>query len=228
VEVEKNKISLFQKLLPVAAVVLATLALFGQGFPEWVRYSALAIGVLLAVAWLFSETGWVGRAIKSWLFRSKLSRDQAVRLSVLLDDISNHMSYSYTLSPFYVWRNAANAHPRKIKMNDSYHGAVHDWLLDLKEALTDPRRNSVLLIGSLSKAIHQATRLAKQAESELHELLQRTDLTENDKREIRKNWDSARNHFNQWIDKWQILFREVSKTANVSCVQYYRPLEMIG
>ncbi len=225
---EKDRTSHFEKMLPVAGVSFGLLALFVQGAPDWVKYTASSIGLVLAVAWLFSRTGWVGRALKFRLFRSKLSKDQAVRLSVLLDDINNHMSYSYTLSPFYVWHNASNKFAAKIRVNFSYHGAISDWLRDIQEALKDPRRNSVLLIGSLSKAIYQATRLAEQAERELHDLLQRGDLTEGDVKEIRKNWDSARNHFNQWIDKWQILFKEVGKTANISCVQYFRPLEMIG
>lgn len=227
-EPEKKKHSLFEKILPIAVAVLAALALFGQGFPDWVRYCAIGIAVLLALAWLFSETGWAGRAIKFRLFHSRLSRDQAVRLSVLVDEIGNHMSYSYNLSPFYVWHYCSNSYAGKIRMNYRYHGAVNDWLLDLQSGLRDPRRKSVLLVGSLSKAIDQATKLAEQVERELNDLLQREDMTEGDRREIRKNWDSARNYFNQWIDKWQILFKEVGKTANVNCVQHFRPLEMIS
>lgn len=224
----KDKTSHFEKLLPIASAFFGLLALFVQGTPDWVKYAASSIGFVLALAWLFSKTGWLGKALSFRLFRSKLSKDQAVRLSVLLDDINNHMSYSCMFSPFYVWHSASNKCAGKIKINYSYHSAISDWLRDLQEALKDPRRSSVLLIGSLSKAIYQTTKLAEEAERELHDLLLRGDLSEGDKKEIRKNWDSARNQFNQWIDKWQILFKEVGKTANVSCVQHFRPLEMIG
>lgn len=227
-EIEKSKTSLFKRLLPIAAVVLAALALFGQGFENWVRYTALGIGLLLAAAWLFSETSWAGKAIKFRLFRSKLSKDQAVRLSVLLDEISNHMSYSYTLSPFYVWHSCANEHSDKMKMNYSYHGPIQNWLNDLRERFSDPRNNTLLLIGSISKAIFEAARLAEQVERELNDLLQQQGLSENAKKKIQRDWDSVRGHFNQWIDKWQSLFKEIEKAAKTGGVHHIRPLGMIG
>lgn len=224
----KKEFSLFDKLLPVTAVALAGLALFGQGTPDWVRYTAIGIALLLALAWLFAEVGWLGKAIKARLFPSKLSKDQAVRLSVLLDEISNHMSYSYTLSPFYVWHNCSNDYSGNLRMNYNYHGAISYWLLDLKTKCEDPRANNILLLGSLSKAISEATKLGEQAERELQQLLEKQQLSDAQRQAIKKNWDSARNHFNQWIDKWRTLFKEVEKTAHVECVQYFRPLEMIG
>lgn len=227
-EIEKSKTSLFKRLLPIAAVVLAALALFGQGFENWVKYTALGIGLLLAAAWLFSETGWAGKAIKFRLFQSKLSKDQAVRLSVLLDEISNHMSYSYTLSPFYVWHSCSNEHSDKLRMNYSYHGAIQNWLNDLRERFNDPRNNTLLLIGSLSKAIFEVARLAEQVERELNDLLQHKGLSEIAKKKIQKDWDSARGHFNQWIDKWQTLFKEIEKSTKIGGAHHIRPLGMIS
>ncbi|MBD3812768.1 MAG: hypothetical protein IE917_11200 [Betaproteobacteria bacterium] len=224
----KKELTLFEKLLPVSAVVLAGLALFGQGSPDWVRYAAVGIALLLAVAWLLAEAGWLGKAIKSKLFRSKLTKDQAVRLSVLLDEIRNHMSYSYTLSPFSVWHSCSNEYLDSLRMNYGYHSAIHVWLQDLKAKCDEPRADNTLLLGSLSKAIYEASKLAEQAERELQQLLGHEQLTDAQRQTIKKNWDSARTHFNQWIEKWRALFREVEKTAHVECVQYFRPLEMIG
>lgn len=223
-----KELTLFEKLLPAASVALAGLALFGQGAPDWVRYAAIGIALLLAVAWLFAEAGWLGKAIKSKLFRSKLTKDQAVRLSVLLDEINNHMSYSYTLSPFYIWHNCSNDYCDSLRMNYGYHGAIHVWLQDLKAKCEDPRANNILLLGSLSKAISEAAKLGEQAERELQELLGHRQMSDAQRQAIKKSWDSARNHFNQWIDKWRTLFKEVEKTTHVECVQYFRPLEMIG
>lgn len=220
--------ALFDKLLVIAPVTLAALALFGSGFQEWVRYAAAAIGIVLAVAWLLSEAGWVGEAIKFRFFRSKLSKDRAIRLAVLLDETSHHLSYAYALSPFSVWQSCANSHSDKIRMNYSYHGAVQSWVQDLQDKFSDPRLNGLLLIGSLSKAIFETTGLAEYVERALHEFIVRDDVSEDERKKIIRSWDSARTHFNHWIDKWQLLFMEVSRTANVTCVQYFRPLEMIG
>lgn len=225
---EKAKLTVFDRLLPIAGVSFGLLALFVQGAPDLVKYIASAIGFALAIAWLFSKTGWVGKAIKFRLFRSKLPADQAVRLSVLLDEISNHMSYSYTLSPFYVWHSCSNEYSDKLRMNYSYHTAVSSWLHDLKEKFDDPRSNPLLLIGSLSSAIVEAARLAEQVERELNELLQLKGLPDNAKNNIQKDWDSARGHFNRWIDKWQTLFKEIEKSARIGGAHHIRPLGMIG
>lgn len=224
----KKEFAFFEKMLPLAAVVLTGLALFGQGSPNWVRYAAIGIALLLALAWLLAEVGWLGKTIKARLFPSKLSKEQAVRLSVLLDEISNHMSYSYTLSPFYVWHSCSNEHSDILRMNYNYHGAIHAWLIDLKAKCEDPRANSILLLGSLSKAISEAARLGEQAERDLQQLLGHQGLSDAQRQTTKKSWDSARNHFNQWIDRWRTLFKEVEKTAQVECGQYFRPLEMIG
>ncbi len=225
---EKSKTSIFEKLLPIAGVAFAMLSLFVPGTSDWVRFAASFIGVGLIIAWLFSKTGWVGKAIKFRLFRSKLSKDQAVRLSVLLDEISNHMSYSYTLSPFYVWHNCSNEHSDKMRMNYSYHGAIQSWLHDLRERFNDPRNNTLLLVGPLSKAIFEAARLAEQAERELDDLIQQKGLSENARRKIQRDWDSARGHFNQWIDKWQTLFKEIDKSVKTGSAHHFRPLGMVG
>lgn len=223
----KKGLTFFEKLLPVSAVALAGLALFGQGYPDWVRYAAVGIALLLALASLLAEVGWLGKAIKARLFPSRLSKDQAIRLSVLLDEIGNHMSYSYTLSPFYVWHNCSNEYSNVLRMNYNYHGAIQVWLQDIKEKCEDPRANNIALLGSLSKAICEAARLAEQAERDLQQLVGHEQLTDAQRQNIKKSWDSARNHFNQWIEKWRTLFMEVEKATHVGCVQYYRPLEMI-
>lgn len=208
--------------------MLTGLALFGPGFPNWIRYTALSIGFILLFGWLFAQTGWIGRAIKARLFRSRLSKDQATRLKVLLDEINNCLSYSYTLSPFYVCNEISNRNAGKIEIDWSYHNAIQAWLLDLNEHLSDSKGNTLLFIGSLSKAISALTICAERGERDLQKLLSRSDLGEQEKLYICKRWDAAKNHFNHWLDKWQTLFKEISKSTNIQVVQYFRPLEMIG
>lgn len=225
---EVNRKNLFKIIEPLASIFLAVLGVLSTGAPDWIRYGAISIAIILAIAWLFSESGWVGKAIKFRWFRSRLSKDQAVRLSVLLDDISNQMSYSYTLSPFYVWRNCSNSHSGLIKFNESYFSCLGGWMHDLKEKFENPGVDNFQLLNSLSKAVSETTRLAEYAERELEGLLKNKELTEQERARILKEWDSAKNNFNHWIDKWRTLFKEVNKTTNLNCIEYYRPLEMIG
>lgn len=218
----------FDRLLPVGSVSFGLLALFVEDAPVWVKYTAAAIGLVLAVAWLFSKVGWIGKAIKSRLVRPKISRDQAVRLSVLLDETSNHMSYSYTLSPFHVWHICSNDYSGKVRMNYAYHRAIQSWLHSLNGLLSDPRSNAFLFLDLLSKAIVEAAKVAEQAERDLNDFLHEEQVSDDCRKRIQKDWDAARTHFNGWIDKWQTLFREIDKSVKTGGAHHVRPLGMIG
>ena len=224
---EKQKNNWFTKLYPIAGLLLAVLAFFNDGFSFWVKFIAVSIGGILVLAWLFSETSWLGKAIKSRLFRAKLSKEQAVRLSVLLDDISNEMSYLYTLSPFYVWHNCGSNHSSLLKMNYSYFYSMHNWMTDLRDKFDDPGINNIILFGSLSKAVAETARLAEFVEREIDELLRHKEITDQERGRILKEWDSSRNNFNNWIERWKTLFKEVNKTTNLNCVDHFRTLEML-
>jgi len=219
--------SAFKILEPIASITLAVIGVLSTGASDFIRYGVILIAIVLAIAWLFSEAGWVGKAMKFRWFKTKLPNEQALRLSVMLDDVSNVMSDSYTLSPFYVWRNWSNKYPNIIRMNHSYFGSVHSWMSDVKEKFDDPGIDNLLLLGSLSKAVSETTRLAECVGRDLEELLRNEEVTKQDRLRILKEWDSSKNHFNQWIDKWRTLFKEINKTTEVQCVDYFRPLEML-
>lgn len=225
---KKNKSNWVNKLLPISGLALAILAFFNDGFDLWVKLVAISIGGLLIIAWLFSETGWLGKAIKSRLFRVKLTKEQAVRLGVLLDDISNEMSYLYTLSPFYVWHNCGNNFSSLLKMNYSYFYCIQSWMTDLREKFDDPAANNIILLNSLSKAVAETTRLAEFIEREIDDLLGHEEITDQERSRILKEWDSSKNNFNSWIERWRTLFKEINKTTNINCVEHFRTLEMIG
>jgi len=225
---ENNKNNWLKQLLPIVGVILSVLAFFSDGFPVWVTAAAVTVGGLLVLAWFFSEVGWIGKAIKFRWFKSKLTKDQAVRLSILLDDIDKLMSYSYTNSPFYVWHNYSNKYPSSIKFNISYFSTVHSWLEDLNVKFNDPKVNNMILLNSLSNAISETTRFAECIERDLEEFIRKGELTDQEKNRLTKEWGSAKDSFNQWIDNWRTLFKEINKTTNVKCVEYFRSLEMIG
>jgi len=224
----KESNSLFERLIPVAGVACALLALYAPGIPVWVQYGASFIGVALALAWLLSKSGWIGTAIKFRFFRSRLPKDQAVRLSILLDDLSQIISYNHTFSPFCLWHSLSNRYHDKLRMNYAYHGAVHGWIADLMQKFSDPRNNSTLLLPSMSKALLEATRMAEHVEQQLNEAFRIGIFPESDAKQIQKEWDTARSHFNQSIDKWRTLFKEANKSAKIECNDYFHSLQMVG
>lgn len=216
-----------RNFLPWAAVALTALSLFSQGYPFWVQYAAIGISMLVVVGWLISEVGWLGRAIKSTFFRVKLTKDQQNRLAVFIDDINNVLSSSYTHSPFYVWHSNSNRHSQRMRMDYSHHSAILAWVLDIKEQLAEPKVNAIYAIPSLSKAISEATKLGEKAERDLQELYLSENLSDTDKRQLKKEWDSAKTNFNTWVSSFSALCKEINKSTEDNCVSYFRPLEII-
>jgi len=227
-EKTESKVSLFKKIEPIASVILVALGLLATTVPDWIRYIAVIVAVLLVISWLFSELGWMGQAIKFRLFQSGLSKEHATRLSVLLDSIDNMMSDAYTLSPFYIWRNCNNKYPKTLRMNHGYLTCIRTWLRDIQEKIDDPAVKNPLIIESLSKAISETTRLAESVEQEINELIRVEEIDEQEKQNLLKDWDASKNYFNQWIDRWENLFKEINKSKGMKCMEYFRVLKMIG
>jgi hypothetical protein len=216
-----------KQLLPVVGVMFTVLAFFATGFPEWVTRTAVIVGAMLLLAWLFEEAGWIGRAIKHRLFRSKLRHEQSIKLCILLDDINNQFSTNCVHSPFYIWHRISNDYCDHIRMDYNYHGAIHTWLNDLKAQFEDPAFNSFLLFASLSKAVAEANRLAERVENDIEKTFLLEEVEEQDRKRLRKEWDSAKTGFNQWVSDWKILFKELNHSHKLGCVEYFRPLELV-
>ena len=222
-----TKQTLFVRLLPLCGVLIAIFALFSKNVPVVVQWLAGAVALILVLAWLFAETGWIGGLIKRRLFPSKLSNDHKVRLARLLGDVNDNFSYSCIHSPFSVWHNISNDFGSDIRMNYGYHGAIQFWVADLKDQIENQAVNVFLLLPSLSKAISESTKLAEEVQRDLEEAFRLEKVTEQKAISLRKQWDSSKTHFNQWVSDWQSLFKELNHAHGLNCVEYFRPLEMV-
>lgn len=225
---DNKKTSVFERAIAIAGLALAALGLFDRSSSDLIRYGVVFIGVIVALTLLLTEVRYVFTRIWRWLFPRTLSKSHAYRLEALLGDMSNHMSYSYTHSPFYVWRECSNKYDANIRMNYRYHGAVHSWLEDLRSRLKESGTNKLLLVCSLSKAILEAVKLAEAASDELNELLRSEAVPEREKRRVQKDWDSAKDLFNHWISDWKTLFHEISISNKEEAPHYLPPLKSIG
>ena len=107
-------------------------------------------------------------------------------------------------------------------------GVISNLINDLKEKFTDPAINNTLLINSLSKSVAEANKLACHVESELNSMLHNEIFDNKNRGGILKEWDVSKNDFNLWVDKWRTLFKEINKTKNLNCIEFFRSLEMVG
>lgn len=220
--------NLFQRLLPLSSALFVCLAILAaDSVPNYIVWIAGGVAIILSLAWLFSEIGWAGKILKAWLVRERITKDQLSRLSVLLDDVNSYMSDSYTLSPFYIWHSLSNKHYKYNLKSYRHHEAVKCWIEDIKEKIERPEINNIFLIDSLSKAVSEMSKLAEQVEKDLEFVFLLEECSEQDKKDLRKQWDSSRLVFNHWINDWKVLFKEINKTVDAQCTEYFRPLKMV-
>jgi len=220
--------SAFDRFLPLGSALLVVCGLFlSEKFSSNTQYAAFAIAFLLVITWSLSE---FGGAVKRKLSRSKLklTQDQSTRLNVLLNDINDQFSTSCIHSPFYTWHNISNNYSDHIRMDCDYHGAINSWLVDLKGQFNDPAFDAITLAVSFSKAIAEANRLAGKVEKDLEKVFLLQECSDQDKKRLRKEWDSSKTRFNQWVSDWRGLFKELNHTHELNCVEYFRPLEMVA
>jgi hypothetical protein len=214
-------------VIPMVALSLAFLSLFGAEYSSWVRYSAVLIAAITILGWLLSESAWIGIVIKNRFFPTKLTKDQKNRLDIFLDQIENFMSYSCTYSPFYVWHSCSNSHIKLLRMDYPHHNAIFSWLNDLKLNVELKDINQIKFMESLSRAISESSKLAEKAEHQIQELFGNESIDSSEKKQIKKQWDTAKTHFNRWLADYSLLCKEVNKKNSSNCFDYYRTLEMI-
>lgn len=228
--ISKHKLQFFTEgLFAVVTAGFSVLGFFSSDFSSEIRLVAVGIGGLVLIVWMISVVMRFLFPVITSLRQNRISADQKNRLHVLIEESCNHMSYQYVHSPFYIWHSAEGRYVGKVKMNYAYHDAVQSWLLDLKSAYDASRRDVSSLLQSFPMAISQAARCAKVAEQDLIALLSDTSFAEVDRKRLAREWDSAKNQFNGWLERWQTLFKEIDKwQGKASTTHYVRPLENIG
>ena len=62
---------------------------------------------------------------------------------------------------------------------------------------------------------------------DFEELLRKETISAQQLKRLRKDWDSSRSQFNQWIGNFRVLFKELNCEYQLSCVDYFRPIAMV-
>lgn len=221
---ELRKYNWFDTITPLAASIIAALSLLAKNsVPPLVQVIAIITSLVLATTWLYSFLNW--RHILQPIYnRRKLKKHLWIRTDQLIDETNLIMADSFTLSPFYVWHNTSNKLPQKVHRCHGYQWAIKAWLEDLSEKRSGHSLPHSAFIDSMSKLISELSKLAEYAERQIDEAIQSYDLSEPEKKEVLRQWDICRHHFNILLDSWSRLFGEVNRYSKTNCTTYFRRL----
>lgn len=220
--------TLFQRTFPLVGVVFPLLTFLSSTVEFWIKAAAASFAGVVLFVWMLVEIlpACIG-AIKRKKLK-KLSKKHRSELRGLISDVNSYLSYSSERAPFQIWHELSNDTNCDIRMDYHYHGAIHTWLLDLQEASHRREKTPVVLAVSLSKAIAECGHLAERVSEDVDRYLEIVDLDANRAARFRKQWGSARESFNSWLQDCVKLFREINQGSNANCVTYIPPLPPLG
>jgi hypothetical protein len=218
----------FDRVSPLAASLIAAAALLSAGkSPEYIQFGAITVSVALVVVWAASELPWQ-RLRKYFVSRRRVSRQIGNRVAVQLEHTSPILNDSYTRSPLHFWRSLSSRHHESLRLNTAHQWAIRTWLEDLSATASNRKvLRDVAFLESLSKAVSELAKLAEQVERDLDFVLRNISVTDQERKTLRRDWDSSKSHFNQLMDEWQRLFGEVNHVGGAQCFTYFRRLEMV-
>lgn len=195
--------------------------------PAWSPIIAVAITIIAGLSILLAEVAHLKIWFRARIHPPKLTNNQALKLESLLNESSNILSDLCVYSPFYVALRA-NRQPISGPSLDPLHlQAMRAWVFSLKAKIEERKVKPISIIDSLSLAISELTKAAERAERDVQSIVDSSEISEQDRKRVQKEWDTAKHHFNSWITEFRSLFKEINLKTDAGCVEYFRALELV-
>jgi hypothetical protein len=209
----------------LAGIIFPLLSLFSQSTPYWARVAAITFVGVIVAGWLIAKlSGQIESALKLMFRRRKLKHIYFQRAKRLLSERRNLFSWSYSLSPYYVWHTLGNTQGSGVLVVDSYTNALSSWVEDI-EAQIDATGalypNHVL---SLLSAIGSVTSSVDFISREIDRGVRNLGTESNRVPSLKREWNGAREHFNVWIREWGNLLTEIGQEYDLKVGGHYTPI----
>lgn len=211
----------------LSAVSLAAISAFAPGMPAWSPIIAVAITIIAGLSLLLAEAAQLKNWVRARIYPPKLTSNQALKLKSLLNEASNILSDLCVYSPFYVAQRASRQPISSAALDPAHVQAIRAWVFSLKVKIENGKVKPILIVDSLSEAISELTKAAERAERDVQSIVDSSEISEQDRKRVQKEWDTAKHHFNSWITEFRSLFKEINLKTDAGCVEYFRALELV-
>lgn len=232
-EVVEKKSSIFKDyVLPIGALLIPSISFLAQNNSTW--WGSLAIAAYVVIVLIFLVVPAIIRVGKKWnayAKRARLEGNYLPKISASLRRFKPLMESNRSDTIWGIWSNASRtAEMQKIiRPNHSHYYTLSAWLDHLKPTIDSEKSTDFKLIASETSGwVQQYASFCRDAYSQFEELLRSGQLNESQAREVKQNWNHARDEHNQAITNWKTLCSEINASFGKDiCTVYYETLKTL-
>lgn len=175
------------------------------------KVAAVVFASVVAIGWLAGQLLDPLKAVFASFRRCKLPDSYLRKIRRLLGERQNIFSWSYVFSPYFVWHQVANKRGSGVLLIEQYTNALSFWIMDIEEQIG---KSSALLpahVLSLRKSISATAASVDFVAREVDRGIQNLASEPGTVASLKREWNGAREHFNQWVREWDNLFNEMDQ-----------------
>jgi hypothetical protein len=232
-EVEGNKTSIFKDyVVPIGSLLIPAIAFLAQNTSPW--WGSVAIAAYVAIVIIFLVVPAIVRVGKKWktnLTRKRLEGSCIPKFAASLRRFSPMMESNRSDTIWKVWNDSSMTPEMRtfIRPNQSSFYTLAAWLNCLSQTVDSAKPSSFKLVASETATwVQQYASFCRDAHSQFEDLLRNNHIADTKAREIKKDWNHARDEHNQAIINWKTLCSEINSSFGQSiCSEHYETLKTL-
>lgn len=230
-EVKVEKSSIFKDyVLPIGALLIPAITFLAQNNSPW--WGSLAIAAYVLIVLFFLVVPAVIRGVKkgiAYLRRGQLERNYLPKISESLRRFNPLLQSNHSDTVWGVWDGASRTSEMQnfIRPSHSHYHTLSKWLEHLQPTIDSSKPANFKLVASETSAwVQQYVSFCRDGYYQFESLLRSGQFDEFKVREIKQNWNHARDEHNQVITNWKTLCSEVNASFGTNiCHAYYETLK---
>lgn len=214
--VPEKKPFLTTVLIPIGAVLVAALGLLVQTVPWWVTAIIVSYVFVAALVGLVPVTIRVYRYLQGLMTYRAVVRRNLPLVHRFVTTLIPNLEESRTDTVFNVWKSASSLDQGRGLVRPDYLQlrTLQSWLGSIDNYLEANCKNSFdHLCDDLAEVVLQYSRFCEQAHREIETLILNSKPEEHNIRNIKKDWNNARDKHNQTIKAWEDLAKNINHEA---------------
>lgn len=229
IQVEGFLERLNRAVVPTLGVIATVVALTAENSDPLVKYPAIFVSIALTFVVTFPMLGSIYRVAKNRFFPKRLTKDQQIRLRMLLKDASSFVSTSHTHSPFYVWVSCLHrVGASTAGVGQDYQRAISSYLIDMRDIVGAFPGSQAFVLRRMSFAIQSVSMAGESIHRDLEALVLRVDVSDSHKKQIKADWENCAINLNGWLNDWARFFKEANNFIDADCIEYIPMVRLIN
>lgn len=219
-------------LIPLGSVLVAGLGLLVQTVPWWVTAIIVFYIVVVALVGLIPASIWFYRKLRGMMVYRTVVRRYRPLVRRYVTTLMPNLEESRSDTVFNTWKSAVSLDqgPTHVRPDYSHLRTLQSWLASIDVRLiSNNKRDFELLCDELAEVVLQYSRLCEQAHREIETLVITSKPEESRLRNLKQEWNNARDKHNQTVKAWEDLAKNINHDAGQRvCFDHCGFLKTIG